>query len=105
MEFILFKVPALHWALMLIGFAVHVLMKLQTHLQLNQDIKAYFSSMAVVTMLTSLLMSIGLLIAGHYQFPNSELLGFISLGAGYMNNSLWTNVMQISTYKKVGNNE
>lgn len=101
----LFKVPALHWSLMLIGFAVHVLMKLQTHLQSNQDIKQYFSSLTVITMLTSLLMSVGLLIAGHYQFPNSELLGFISLGAGYMNNSLWTNVMQISTYKKVGNQE
>lgn len=101
----IFQVPATHWALMLIGFAVHVLMKLQTHLQTNKDIKIYFSSMTVVTMLSSLLMSVGLLIAGHYQFPNSELLGFISLGAGYMNNSLWTNVMQISTYRRVGNNQ
>jgi hypothetical protein len=101
----IFQVPTTHWALMIIGFAVHVLMKLQTYLQSNQDIKTYFSSMTVVTMTSSLLMSVGLLIAGHYQFPNSELLGFISLGAGYMNNSLWTNVMQISTYRRVGNSE
>lgn len=92
---LLSETPSLHWFLMLIGFAVHVLMKLYKHIDKGNTIKSFFTVKTLISMVISLLMSSGMIIAGNDSFKGNDLLAFGALGAGYLNNSLFTNLMQM----------
>jgi len=92
---LLLEVPLIHWFLMLIGFAVHVLMKLDKHITKGNTLKSFFTIKTLISMVISLLMSTGMIIAGNDSFKGNDLLAFGALGAGYLNNSLFTNLMQM----------
>jgi hypothetical protein len=92
---LLLEVPPTFWFLMLIGFAVHVLMKLDKHITKGCTVKSFFTVKTLISMVISLLMSTGMIIAGNDSFKGNDLLAFGALGAGYLNNSLFTNLMQM----------
>jgi hypothetical protein len=95
MEKIILSVPSMLWVLMLIGFMAHVLMKMMKHVGKGHKVMGFFNPKTNLSMVASLLMSSGLVIAGVITYPDNNLLAFGALGAGYLNNSLWTNIMGI----------
>lgn len=99
---IILTVPAIQWLLMFIGFGVHLLMKVG---KASRNKKTFLTTATKISIPASLLMSIGIVIAMNYQFKDLAALPFMALGAGYLNNSLWTNIMQMSNFNKVGKNE
>ena len=101
MEKVILSVPAFHWMLCLIGFAVHLLMKWG---KANAKNKPFATKQMGISVTGSLLMSAGMLMAFNAYFAGNPLLPFASLGAGYLNNSIWTNIMN-SVSKKVKNED
>lgn len=92
---LLAQTPELHWFLMVLGFIVHVLLKMVNYTRKGKSILSFFTTQTVLSMIASLLMSAGMIMAGNYSFAGNEFLPFGALGAGYLNNSLWANLMQI----------
>ena len=102
MEKVILTVPMIQWVLMLIGFAVHLLLKVG---KASRSKKVFLTTATKISIPASLLMSIGIVMAMNYQFKDLPALPFMALGAGYLNNSIWTNIMQMSNFNKVGRNE
>lgn len=101
MEKVILSVPTFHWVLCLIGFAVHLLMKWGKATAKN---KPFATKQMGISVTASLLMSAGMLMAFSSYFSGNPLLPFASLGAGYLNNSIWTNIMN-TVSKKTKNEE
>ena len=92
MEKIILSVPAFHWMLCLIGFAVHLLMKWGNAITKK---KSFITKSMGISIAASLFMSAGMVMAFSSYFADNPLLPFASLGAGYLNNSIWTNIMNV----------
>lgn len=96
MEKLILGVPVFHWLLCLCGFSVHILMKWGKAAKQN---KVFLNKVTKISMTASLLMSAGMLMAFSSYFQGEKLLPFASLGAGYLNNSLWTYIMNAVSNK------
>lgn len=102
-SFKVLTVPAILWLLMLIGQFVHVAMKVRD-MTTDANFAAYVTSKRnQFVFFTSLMQSIGLLLAGWYgyaealiKYPKLDLdiyVGGVALAIGYMGSSLWSNLM------------